>query len=137
MKTGTATKVSTMTSKAPNSAGPEQRHFTRISFDSPVHIEQAGKQYESEVVDISLKGILIKDAAEPLEHNKITALSIHLSDSLKINMQVQWNHSNNGCSGFHWTKLDIESMMHLRRLLQLNSVDPELLERELSQLSSL
>ncbi|NRB37820.1 MAG: PilZ domain-containing protein [Pseudomonadales bacterium] len=124
-----------MTTAGSDTSGIEKRQFTRISFDSPIQIEQGGKLFESEVVDISLKGILIKDAFDTLQHDKSTQLSIHLANETDINMLAQWDHSNNGCSGFHWTKLDIESMMHLRRLLELNNGDTELMERELNQLS--
>ena len=125
--------ASTADNEGANNA--EKRHFTRIQFDSPIHIEQAGQQFESEVVDISLKGVLVKDADQILQHDADTRLSIHLADHTDINMLAQWDHSNDGCSGFHWVNLDIESMMHLRRLVELNNGDPELLDRELGQLS--
>lgn len=113
----------------------EKRHFTRISFDSPIQVEQNGQQWQSEVVDISLKGVLLKEDGIKLKHGEQAKLTIQLGDTTKIEMLAHWDHSDKGCCGLHWTKLDIESMMHLRRLLELNYGDSHLLERELEQLS--
>lgn len=113
----------------------EKRRFTRIHFDSPVEIEQGNQRWTSEVVDISLKGILLKDGDSHFNRDEDLILRIQLGADMQIVMLAHWDHSHNGCSGFHWKKLDIESLMHLRRLLELNNGDSALLERELAQLS--
>ena len=112
----------------------EKRHFRRIQLDSPVQIKQAGQTIQSTVVNISLKGVLIKDTDKALKHNINSQLSIHLGNNTDINMLARWDHSDRGCSGFHWIKLDIESMQHLRRLIELNNDDADELDRELGLL---
>ena len=39
-----------------------------------------------------------------------------------------------GYWGLQWVQIDVDSLMHLRRLLELNLNDPGLLTRELAEL---
>lgn len=115
----------------------EKRAFQRIQFEVPVSLCQGERCWESEVVDISLKGILIRDEANmQLDTAKPVEINLALSEDAGIHMTALWSHSHNGSHGFRWTHVDIESMIHLRRLLELNSGDPDLLERELGKLTS-
>jgi hypothetical protein len=41
---------------------------------------------------------------------------------------------NNGNWGLRWKHIDVDSLTHLRRLLELNLTDPGLLNRELADL---
>jgi hypothetical protein len=41
---------------------------------------------------------------------------------------------NNGNWGLQWRNIDVDSLTHLRRLLELNLNDPSLLDRELADL---
>jgi hypothetical protein len=49
-------------------------------------------------------------------------------------MDVTVAHCESEHVGFHCDHIDIDSITHLRRLVELNLGDPELLERELSAL---
>lgn len=115
----------------------EKRRFTRISFDADVEIEQSGHIWHSRITDISLKGVLLVDNALDFDRAQPLILRVILSQDLNITMQAKWDHSENNLSGFHWTQLDIESMIHLRRLLEFNNGDSALMERELNQLCHL
>ncbi len=115
----------------------ERRQFQRIDFDAPVSLEQNGQTWNTSILDISLKGILIASANIALDQQQAVNISIELSTETHIDMVAQWSHSRNDTSGFFWTGVDIDSLSHLRRLLELNTSDEELLHRELGQLSSL
>lgn len=115
----------------------EKRRFTRISFDAAVEVEQHGQTWNTSVADISLKGILLIDDELTFDKKQPLTIRVLLGNELQIVMLAEWNHSENNLSGFHWTQVDIESMIHLRRLLELNNGDSELLERELNQLCHL
>lgn len=116
----------------------EQRHFKRVRFFSQAQLEADGQLYPTELLDLSLKGALVKKPVAPLpiEPTKL-CLKLQLSDSSEeLIMQVSIAHQNAGFLGLHCDKIDIDSISHLRRLLELNLGDPELLSRELSELSN-
>ena len=50
-------------------------------------------------------------------------------------MDVTVAHLNGTCVGVRCDKIDIDSASHLRRLLELNLGDADLLSRELTELS--
>lgn len=113
-----------------------RRQFQRIEFETPVILDQNNLSLSSDVIDISLKGLLIKGDQLPFDLSQPLHIRIPLTETVIIKMTALWSHSRNGASGFQWVQVDLESLMHLRRLLELNSEDAMLLERELAHLSS-
>lgn len=114
----------------------ERRQFQRIEFDTAVKLSQGDKSIEAQVIDISLKGVLVDTENLPFDTDRPIDLSIPLSDSVSIDMKARWSHSRDGASGFQWVQVDLESLTHLRRLLEFNSENPILLDRELAHLST-
>ena len=114
----------------------EQRLFTRIPFDNPVRIISADGVWTSHLVDISLKGVLV---AEPTDwsaapgQNFVVELNLQNSN-VAIRMEVTVAHRENGRIGFHCEHIDLDSITHLRRLVELNLGSTEILSRELSAL---
>ncbi|MDX1676934.1 PilZ domain-containing protein [Arsukibacterium sp.] len=116
----------------------EQRRFSRVSFQSAAHLETTTQSYPAEVLDLSLKGALISipqgwqpDVTEPL------LLRIHLTGyPIDVRMQVSVTHQHDDVIGLHCDKIDLESAGHLKRLIELNLGDSQLLSRELSELSA-
>jgi len=113
----------------------EQRQFSRIPFDVPVTLTQGEQIWETGLIDISLHGALIKAApnfeADPEQDYK---LAVHLEGGPDICMDVRVAHQGNEELGLKCKDIDVDSITHLRRLVELNLGDPELLERELSAL---
>ena len=89
------------------------------------------------VLDLSLQGALIKKPEQwPPSLPKLMQLRIQLNDlPVELTMKVSVAHESGNVVGLHCEKIDIESVSHLRRLLELNLGDAELLSRELSELS--
>lgn len=114
----------------------EKRRFSRIPFDANVLISQDGKEWRSKLLDISLKGVLIET---PRNWDAVNGEHFHLevifadSGSL-ISGDISVAHIGQSHIGFEITQIDIESVGHLRRLVELNLGDPELLDRELATL---
>jgi hypothetical protein len=115
----------------------ERRQFQRISFDAPVAISQGNLHATSEVIDISLKGILIKDDNIEFDPRLPLYIRISLGENDHIDMKAEWTSRQKNAQAFRWTQVDIDSMVHLRRLLELNTGDEALIERELAKLSPL
>ncbi|WP_423187267.1 PilZ domain-containing protein [Alishewanella sp. d11] len=116
----------------------EQRHFKRVRFFSQALLEADGHEYPTELLDISLKGALVKKPLTGLPAAPTTLfLKLGLSDSTEqVIMQVSIAHQHGIFLGLHCEKIDIDSISHLRRLLELNLGDPELLSRDLAELSN-
>ncbi len=112
----------------------ERRQFQRINFSVPVELQQGDWKALSAVVDISLKGILIRGDNLDFDVDQEVGIHIKLSDEVHIDMTAALAHHENDTYAFHWVQVDIESMSHLRRLLELNTGNVLLMERELANL---
>jgi len=113
----------------------ERRRFQRIAFDAPTVIAQGERQWSAALHDISLKGLLIKT---PLDWNgdpdqPFEAL-IELGNEARVKMEVVLTRTQSQFLGFVCRHIDLESISHLRRLIELNLGDEQLLERELAAL---
>ena len=115
----------------------QKRQFTRVSFDTDVRlIKQSGEAWDSRLYDISLKGALI---AAPHgwtgQRGDEFMLEVFLAgEDIKIDMNVSVAHVEDGRIGFHCEFIDIDSISHLHRLMELNLGDEEQLEREISEM---
>ena len=115
----------------------ENRRFSRVSFKGKAHLEIGSQSCATEVLDLSLKGALIKKPADwPRTLPKVMELRISLNDfPVELVMEVSIAHQSATLVGLHCEKIDIDSVSHLRRLLELNLGDADLLSREISELS--
>ncbi len=114
----------------------ERRQFQRILFEQPLTVLLNGRYHDTLLIDISLRGALVKRPLGWPTHDEGKAiLEIALSDADSIiRMEAEIAHQDRDKVGFHTRFIDMESMTHLRRLVELNVGDPQLLERELAAL---
>ncbi len=111
----------------------EQRRFKRIPFDGPVRIVS---EVNAQLIDISLKGALLAKPAdwEGAVQQPITIVIPLDGDGMNIRMEGRVAHVDDQRIGVVCVHIDVESITHLRRLVELNTGDSELLQRELSEL---
>ena len=116
----------------------ERRRFHRIATDKPVDVMIGDKHYPGTVLDISLRGLLFLNAGDTQpEHGAEAKAHIKLDDELCcIDLAGEVAHIEGERIGLHCTSMDLESAAKLRRMVELNLADNELLERELAQLIS-
>ena len=113
----------------------DRRHFSRIQFDAPVQLSQNDHAWQAKLLDLSLRGMLIETPqGPPIDPTRDLCARIILSEETTIAMQLRWCHGEEGHMGFECRNIDIDSISALRRLVELNLGDPELLERELAAL---
>ena len=99
----------------------ERRHFVRVGFDAPALLTTATAAFSVHVLDLSLKGALIMVPAQAaLGQGTLSTEVAH----------VQGLHTGLLCKG-----IDLDSVTHLRRLIELQLGDPALLERDLGELT--
>lgn len=114
-----------------------RRQFTRILFSINAQLIVEDISYPVSIHDISLNGALITavDSEQSLK-GKFGTLSFFLSDNeSEVNMHIAVVHENEDETGLQCNAIDIDSVTHLRRLVELNLGDSLQLDKELSQLS--
>lgn len=114
----------------------ERRHFSRIHFQTDATLHTPAGEYPVEIVDLSLKGALVRPGV-PTDLPDQAACSLKLaldSESAQISMDVVLVHREGPYLGLACREIDLDSMTHLRRLVELNLGDESLLQRELSAL---
>ena len=113
----------------------ERRRFQRIAFDAATELTQGERRWTVELHDVSLKGLLVKRPAgwngDP--DQPFNAL-INLDADTRLQMEVVLTRTRNELLGFVCRHIDLDSISHLRRLVELNLGDESLLERELAAL---
>jgi hypothetical protein len=115
----------------------ERRRFHRIGFDAKTVIAQGQRQWVTVSQDISFKGLLVRRPDEwDGDGNAPFTGSVALGDDIEVAMQLTLKHSDDAYLGFSCDHIDIESISHLRRIVELNLGDEALLERELAALGS-
>lgn len=114
----------------------ERRRFKRIKFDAQTEIVDDEHIWPVHLLDLSLKGSLVEvDEAIPLTEGSHVTLKIHLAaNDILIELPSTMTHQEGNLLGFHTNNISIESISHLRRLVELNLGDEQLLERELEHL---
>nr|WP_316640177.1 PilZ domain-containing protein [uncultured Roseateles sp.] len=116
----------------------ERRHFVRIAFDAPAQLTTTQNRFEAKVLDLSFKGALLSlppEAKVPV--GAPCLLSVRLNDREEsIAMAAEVAYVQGHHVGLLCRSIDIDSITHLRRLIEVNLGEPHLLERELKALIS-
>lgn len=113
-----------------------RRSFTRIFFDAETVVTQDDHIWPVQLIDISLRGILIQVLPDQkIIDNRPVDISIHLGGDIQICMTARVANHTGDKVGLACEHIDVDSMTHLRRLVELNMGDTSLLERELSALN--
>ena len=113
----------------------ERRRFRRIAFDATAELRQNGSEWPVKLLDLSLKGLLVERPDE-WKGNKALPfdIDIRLDQKTHIKLQARLTHEDPGQLGFVCKHIDLDSISHLRRFVELNLGDEQELERELGAL---
>jgi hypothetical protein len=115
----------------------DNRRFQRIHFDCKVEFEYEELHELCDLLDISFKGALISNCSGSIPQLGTACrliLTLDESSSVKIIMDGSIAHNQDNRLGIHCLSIDLDSMTHLRKLVELNLGDDELLHRELESL---
>lgn len=116
----------------------EHRRFSRIPFVARAGLHGRGLDWQCELIDISLKGALVtQPPGVTLQVGEPLRLDLSVDDgAVAIHMDVEVAHLGGGRIGLHCRHIDLPSVTHLRRLVELNLGDPARLDRELHALGT-
>ena len=116
-----------------------QRQFTRVSFIAAADIKQGAHTWPTEILDISMKGMLVSLPPDiQLSVKQPIYVRVHLGeDQQEIRFKVSIVHVGCAQVGFEINQLDLESMTHLRRLIELNLPEDSVVGKELDAFSEI
>ena len=116
----------------------ERRHYVRVQFDAPALLTIATAAFSVQVLDLSLKGALVTlpdnamvPAGMPCQ---LTVPLTSTSDHIAMSAEVA--HVEGHFAGLLCRSIDLDSVTHLRRLIELQLGAPSLLERDLAELTA-
>lgn len=114
----------------------QRRKYSRIHFQSGARLSIGAIEVGCEVRDLSLKGALLEIHDDPMPVVGETCLLEIALDVLgpTIRMEGEIAHAEGRRLGLMCREIDLDSITHLRRLLELNLGEPELLHREFASL---
>ncbi|CAK0763649.1 Cyclic diguanosine monophosphate-binding protein PA4608 [Gammaproteobacteria bacterium] len=128
-----------------SSSTSERRRFTRVPFDTRARVTRSGGGQSIEVLllDLCLQGALVEllksDSSQPgssvLNRGEKVKLELFLDEGeTVILMETEAVHIQGQHVGLRCRALDLDSITHLRRLVELNLGDAELFQREIALL---
>ncbi len=116
----------------------ERRDFSRIALARPTLLRVRGGTERCQLVDISLQGALVRlPWIRPAAVGDLCTLVVALDEGLaRIRMEGVVAHRGEQTVGIRCCEIDLDSVVFLRRLLEVNLGNDRLLLRELAALAS-
>lgn len=117
----------------------DRRIFDRTPLHKEINVdgEQREQPFSTAMIDVSLKGLLIKLPEDvSLKTEDAVQITIQLSDEQEIRLNGRVVHVETDEAGIEWTKMDGDSFAHFRRMIELNLGDPDEIKREIPRLGS-
>lgn len=117
----------------------ERRRFARVLYRAPALVTQGSTHVATTIQDLSLHGILLSAIDEPgLDSSQPIHVEFPLPESdIVIQLTAHIVAMNDSIIRVEIVHIDINSIAHLKRLVELNIGDDSLLYRELEHLSEL
>lgn len=114
----------------------ERRHYKRVSFEVTAKLSKDDQSFACQILDLSIHGVLLRPhGVLRSKLGTIYQLEIPLSDQLhQIKMTLKLTHQHPENLGFVCENIDLDSITHLRKIVELNSGDSAILDRDLATL---
>lgn len=112
----------------------ERRRYHRVVFRATVALKTPERQWFVRIFDLSLKGMLLEEPADWPPETQACAVELPLGDEHRIRLSGRLVRRVGGLMGFEWAEIDLDSLIDLRRLLELNLGDEALIDRDLANL---
>ena len=111
----------------------EKRRFSRITFVVNSFIEAGGTTIEVNLLDISLKGALIEIGDNvAIQKGDTLQLTTHLGESeIILQFKAEVIHRDESRAGLKFIETDLDTMIHLRSLIEARTMDPDKIRDEL------
>lgn len=117
----------------------ERRRFSRIIYQAPAVINQGEYELQTTIQDLSLHGLLLSAEQVPdlVVHSSVNVSFTLPESDITIHLQAEVLSTQNDIVRLKIDNIDIDSISHLKRLVELNVGNDRLLHREIEHLSDL
>ncbi len=118
----------------------ERRRFSRVIYQAPAELKQGDVLLHANLRDLSLHGLLLSSPDERDQLDPNLPMDVHFTlpeSDVVLSLQAEIVELNENYIRISIQHIDIESISHLKRLIELNVGDEALLHREIEQLSDL
>ncbi len=113
----------------------DRRQFWRSDFEAPALVTVSGHNHAARLIDVSLKGALLEpDDSWRAQTGQPCHLRLELAPGAVIVMDATVAHVEGRHIGLHCDRIDLDSITHLRQLVEFNAADRSILERDLAHL---
>jgi hypothetical protein len=113
----------------------DRRRFHRVGFQANALLKITDRTIAAEIVDISLAGAMLDtDTADGLEDGIEVSLNVELGRDVEFEMTGALIAHCDGSFALHRDLRLVEDDHHLRRLLELNLGDSDLMGRDIEVL---
>lgn len=113
----------------------ERRQFWRSDFDAQAHVTLLGRNHVVRLLDISLQGALVEaDSSWNPQAGQRCHLRLELAPGVVIVMESIVAHVDGALIGLRCDHIDLDSLTHLRHLVEFNAQDPAVLGQDLAKL---
>lgn len=118
-----------------NANGSERRRFRRFPIAGSVRLYSGTQMWQTELIDLSLRGVLVTiPEGWSGEAGSRYRLDVRMEGGLVIGMGVALVRVRAHDLAFSCQKIDLDSFTRLKRLVELNVGNVEVLNRELAVL---
>ena len=114
---------------------PERRRFKRFRFASVIRVKHGDSVRDCALLDVSFRGFLARCPATwlPSEGDRLR-VEWRLAELITLELDAVVMHLDEDRIGCTWEARDAQSFAHLKRLVEMNLVNPKLVARELASL---
>ena len=117
--------------------GNERRRFRRFPIEGSVRLYSPAAMWTSTLIDLSLRGVLIERPADWTgSEGQGYRLDVRLEGGVMIAMGTRLQRICPDSLGFNCERIDLDSFSKLKRLVELNIGNSDVLNRELAVLGT-
>jgi hypothetical protein len=113
----------------------DRREFSRIPYDVEATLEFQQELFESDLIDLSLKGALVSTGASPRKGQQV-ALRFRLAQSgvpVSVRCTGTVVRADPRGIGVQFDEMDVDSFNELKAIIGHNTGDPEAVEHEFAR----
>ena len=112
--------------------GRERRKRTRVTIQFEVTVSLRRKKIKVETLNVSLTGILC--VSNPLfKQNDLCKVTVDLGSESQIVMDAKVLRTDDKVAAIAFTSMSEESFFHLKKLVQYNYGDADMIDAELKE----
>lgn len=109
-----------------------ERRFQRVPFQAETSVSTNGTRWRCTLINIALKGALVESDELTLDPGTICEMSIRLPETdILLTFRAKLLYQRQNHYGFKFVDVDLQTLIHLRKLIELNTGNGDVIRDEL------